>query len=112
MGPLQSTISALSITLVATADVRAFRFVTVNAAEAGAGEAAIGVAKNDEKAGRAFAVDVVGVFDMVAGAAITAGDQVEADADALPIPRTSGVVNGLALTSAANPGDLVKILIK
>ncbi|WP_282093046.1 capsid cement protein [Epibacterium ulvae] len=112
MGALHSTISALSFSVVLTSDVAAKRFVTAAATQAGDGEAAIGVSQYAETAGRAVSVDAVCVVDMVAGAAIPQGVHVQSDANGLPIARTAGVINGLALTAAVNPGDIVKILIK
>lgn len=112
MGPKLTSISVLAITVSLTGSVSAKRFVTVNGAQAGDGEAAIGVARNDEVAGREVTVDAVGVFDMIAGAAIAKGDQVQSDADGKPITKAAGAVNGQALTAAVNPGDIVKILIK
>ncbi len=112
MGPLQSTISVLTISMVAQADVEAIRFVTPASVQAGDGEAVLGVTRNSEKAGRAVAVDVIAVVDMVAGAAIAQGDSVQSNADGLPITKAAGADAGLALTAAANPGDIVKVLIK
>mgnify|MGYP003111725759 CR=1 FL=1 len=112
MAPLQSHISAMTITMALTGDVQANRFVTVAGAQAGAGDAAVGISRNDEVAGRAVAIDVIAVVDMVAGAAIALGARVQSNADGLPITKGAGVDNGLALTAAANAGDIVKILIK
>lgn len=112
MSRLQTHISAMTITMALTADVKAHRFVTAQGAQAGAGDAAVGVARNDEVAGRAVAIDVITVVDMVAGAAISLGARVQSDADGLPITKAAGADNGLALTAAANAGDTVKILIK
>lgn len=112
MGPLQSSISALSITMTAAADVGAMRFVTAANIQAGDGEKVLGVTRYSEKAGRAVAVDVIAVVDMVAGAAIAQGEEVQSNADGLPIPRAAGIAAGSALTAAVNPGDIVKILLK
>lgn len=112
MGPLLSSISVLSLTATATAAVKAKQFVTVAGAPAGAGEAVLGVSQTDAAARAAFAVDAIGVFDMRSGAAIALGAEVQSDADGLPITKAAGVGVGIALTAAANPGDIVKILIK
>ena len=112
MGPLQSHISALSFPIVLTGDAEPIRFVSVLGTQTGDGDGAIGVTRNGEVAGRAVTVDAVGVFDMVSGAAIAKGAEVQSDADGLPITKAAGSVNGLALTAAINPGDIVKILIK
>ncbi len=112
MGQKLSSICALSFTATLTSDVSTHRFVNVNNAQAGDGEAAIGIAANDEKSGRDVSIEAIGVFDMIAGAAIAKGVQVQSDANGQPITKAAGAVNGLTLTAAANPGDIVKILIK
>ena len=127
MGPLQGSISALTITVVATAAVASKQLVGFDGAPAGAGEAVLGVAQTDAAVGDAFAVDVIGVFDLVSGAAVPAGSAVQSDANSKPIVRPEPeeddtddqkaakaalVQVGTALTAATNPGDLVKILIK
>ena len=112
MGPLQSSITALTITIVPEEDVEANRFVTPANLQAGDGDAVLGVTRYGEKAGRAVAVDLVAVVDMVAGAAIAQGAHVQSNADGLPITKAAGSDAGLALTAAANPGDIVKILVK
>ncbi|WP_170433058.1 capsid cement protein [Ruegeria arenilitoris] len=112
MGPLLSSISVLSISVTLTGNVSAHRFVTVNGTQSGDGEAALGVSHNDEVTGRAVAVDIIGVRDMIAGAPIAKGAEVQSDANGQPITKAAGVATGLALTAAANPGDVVKILVK
>ena len=112
MGPLQSSITALTITIVPTADVGASCFVTPANLQAGDGDAVLGITRNAEKAGRPVAVDVVAVRDMVAGGAIAQGARVQSNADGLPITKAAGSDAGLALTAATNPGDIVKVLIK
>ncbi len=112
MGPLQSSISALTITTTATAGVTSRQLVGFDGAPAGDGDTILGVAQTDAAAGAAFAVDVIGVFDLVAGAAIPAGSPVQANANAAPIVKAAGAQIGTALSAAAKPGDIVKILIK
>ncbi len=112
MGPLQGSISALTITCVATAAVSARQLVGFNGAPAVAGGAILGVAQTDAEIGTAFAVDVIGVFDLVAGAAIPAFSAVQAGAGGMPIVQAAGTRIGTALTAAANPGDIVKVIVK
>jgi hypothetical protein len=112
MGPLQGSISALTITAVATAEVASKQLVGFDGAPAGDGDAILGVAQTDAAIGAAFATDVIGVFDLVAGAAIPAFSAVQSNADGAPIVKAAGAQIGTALTAAANPGDIVKILIK
>jgi hypothetical protein len=112
MGPLMSSISTLSVTAVAQGAIEANRFVTVDGMQAGDGEAILGVSQYEAKIGDAVAVDVICVRDMVAGAAIALGAEVQSNATGQPITKAAGQVAGRALTAAANPGDIVKILVK
>jgi uncharacterized protein DUF2190 len=69
-----------------------------------AGDKAVGVSKWDAPA----VGDVVGLFTgnqvipMTAGAAITAGVEVQSDANGNPITLAAGRPNGLAVSTAAN----------
>lgn len=112
MGPLLSSIPVLTLSVTLTGNVTAHRFVTVAAAQAGDGDAALGVSQYDEVTGREVSVDVIGTHDMIAAAAIPLGSEVQSNADGQPIPKAAGATTGIALTAAANPGDVVKILLK
>lgn len=112
MGPLLGSISALAATSVATAAVNSGQFVGFDGAPAGAGDDIFGVAKSDATIGMAFAVDVIGIIDLIAGAAIPAFSAVQSDANGAPVVLAGGTRVGTALTAAANPGDVVKVLIK
>lgn len=111
MSKMLSSISILELTRIAAADISAHGFVGFDGRMAGDGAAVLGVAKTDAKAAAAFGVDVLGAIDMIAGAAISAGDTVQSNAQAQPIPKAAGAPAGVALTDAANPGDVVKILL-
>lgn len=77
----------------------------IQCAQAVAGDKAFGVAGYDAAAiGDSFPVlNGPGmVVPMVAGAAITAGQEVQSDAAANPIPLAAGKSNGMAVNSAAN----------
>ena len=112
MGPLQSTIATLSVTAVATAEIAAKQLVGFDGAPAGDGDPVYGVAQYAAKAGDAFAIDVICITDLVAPAPIPAGSPVQSNADGAPAVKAAGTQIGTAITAAANPGDLVKILIK
>lgn len=107
-----SKISTLALTVTATAVIAADTFVGFNFQTAAAGAAALGVAKADAKAGENVGVDIQGAIDMRAGAAIAAGAEVQVGANGLPITKAAGLAVGRALTAAANPGDIVTILLK
>ncbi len=111
-----------------TAQVEAGRFVKISGAKTthgdysiahcGAGERAIGV--SERKSGPATdpadewtrRVNVFrgGIARVTAGAAITAGDQVQSDADGKAIPLAAGVAIGQAVSTAAN-GAVVEIAL-
>jgi hypothetical protein len=79
-----------------------------------AGDKAFGVTKWDTAA----ADDVVGLFTgnqivpMIAGAAITAGQEIQSDAAGLPIPLAAGKANGLAVSNAAGAATVYIQLYK
>lgn len=112
MGPILSKISVLSDTVVATAGITANQFVGFDGAPAGAGAAVLGVAMTDAAAGDALAIDIIVIRDLIAGGAIPAGSAVQSDANGAPIVKAAGAQAGIALTAAANAGDVVKILVK
>ena len=85
-----------------------FKFVTLEAdgqvdlADA-AGERAIGVLLNKPTAGKAATVAMTGKVMVVAGASVTAGDEIQTDAAGDAITAASGdVVMGYALEDAVD----------
>ena len=97
-------------TYVAGEDLSAaqFKFVTLEAdgeidiADA-AGERALGVLQNQPAAGKAATVCMTGKVMVVAGAAVTAGDEIQTDASGDAIPALAGdVVMGYALEDAVD----------
>lgn len=111
-GKLLSAISVLELTRVATSDVNAHCFVGCDGVMVADGGVVLGVSKTDAKPGDAYGVDVIGAIDMIAGAAIAIGQEVQSNASAQPVPKAAGSRAGIALTGAANPGDIVKVLLK
>lgn len=109
------------------------KFVLVNSsgqvALAGAGGPAIGVLQNKPSAqGHSASVRVLGVSKVVAGAAVTRGDQVASDANGKAATASqantrtddTGVVSdpligsnvlGIALETAAADGDIISVLL-
>jgi len=78
-----------------------------------AGDRAIGVAGWDAS-GSGEVLPVLGpnmVVPMVAGAAITFGNEVQSDAAGLPIPLAAGKSNGIALNSASG-GAIVWVWLR
>lgn len=70
-----------------------------------AGVRAAGVAAWDAALGEIFNVICAGVVPVTAGAAITAGQEVESDATGQAIPLASGKALGVALSGASSGQD-------
>jgi hypothetical protein len=78
---------------------------------AGAGAVVLGVSGYDAALGAGVTVYRKGnVMPVTAGAALTAGQQVQSDANGQAIPLASGVAAGIALADAAN-GTEAKIAL-
>jgi hypothetical protein len=104
------------ITGEATAAVTAKTFLAISGdrtmggniavATAGAGARVFGVAKWDAATGQVVGVArATGVVRVVAGAAITAGVEVQSDAAGHAVPLSSGKPAGLAIATAASGAD-------
>jgi hypothetical protein len=79
---------------------------------AGAGELSLGILQNDPSEGQACDIAVDGVSKAKAGASITLGSLLSANANGQVVPATSGdYVIGIAL-EAASSGDIVSVLIR
>jgi hypothetical protein len=111
--------SVQNITLPAAADLSAqqYRCMTVNAsgqaAVANATALVVGILQNDPgAAGQPATVAYAGASKAVAGASITAGARVTADANGAVIPAAAAgdPVLGVALSNAAS-GDIIPVLI-
>lgn len=91
------------------------RFVKIDSDEkgvkAGAGEAVIGASIVDAAKGEVLEI-ANGIVMVEAGAAITAGSEVQSDANGKAIPLDQGHVAGIAMTNASGDGSLVAVLIK
>jgi predicted RecA/RadA family phage recombinase len=72
----------------------------------------VGVIQNKpQNAGNAATVGIRGVSKVVSDVAITAGDPIFASADGQAAKTGSGPQCGVALTTTANPGELVSVLL-
>jgi hypothetical protein len=101
------------MTVIATAVVSAARFVgMLTGAHCAAGAKAQGVSQFAAAAGEAFTADVLGTSIVEAGGAVAAGAAVEADAQARAITRTTGEINGWAVTGATAAGQKIEVLLK
>lgn len=110
--------SLKSISLEAGADLSAkqylFGVVDSNGklVVAGAKAKVAGVIQNNNIAGEATTVGFQGVSKVKAGAAITAGAEVESDAAGKAVTLTDGKSVGIALESATADGQIISVLLK
>lgn len=100
----------LTDSVQALADIAARRLVGMSGQPAAAGAQVYGVAEADTAAGNMAPVNVLGVLLVEAGAALSAGDELEADAEARAVTKTTGKVAGIALDAATGPGDLIRVV--
>jgi hypothetical protein len=105
-------LSVLSLPVLAAGLLTASRFVKPNGTAAGADDNALGVATTDAAVGDLVAVKALGTAVVEAGAAISAGDTVKADAQGRAIPwETAGARLGIALEAAAAAGQLIEVFL-
>lgn len=72
----------------------------------------IGVMQNKPQgAGQAATVAIAGVSKVVSDVAITAGDSIQVSADGQAAKTGTGPVVGVALSTTANAGELVNVLL-
>lgn len=96
--------------LASGSDLVALRFVGLTGAVTAAGAKALGVCAADTLVGKLSPVHVTGVLLATAGAAITAGTEIEATATGKAIAKTTGASNGFALDAATADGDVIRIV--
>ncbi len=101
----------LALAVKAAGAIARQRFVTHGGVQAGAGVAALGVARTDAVAGQDLTVDVIGTAIVQAGAAIAAGAAVESNAQGQAVPLAAGVKLGRALQAAAAAGQAIEVLL-
>ncbi len=101
-------ILVLSITAAAALTQR--RFIGMDGDVCGAGAKALGAAEFNADAGDQASVNVAGLILVEAGGAITAGAEVESDADGKAIAQSAGVGNGYALDAATTDGDVIRVV--
>ena len=95
-----------------------YRFVKVTGANqcglstAGA-DVSVGVMQNKPQVvGQAATVAIHGVSMVMAGAALDAGDKVEADSEGRAVTVDTGVACGIALAAAGQANELIPVLLQ
>ena len=100
----------LAVTIAAASALSRQRFVNFAGAVPAAGERVLGVANTDYGVGEQAGVNARGELLIEAGAAITAGAEVQTDAQGRAVPKTTGVVAGEARDAATAAGEIIRIL--
>lgn len=92
----------------ATAKSR-FLFVGFDGALPAAAAKSLGVENIDAAIGEARSIMVEGIAIVRAGAAVSVGAAIECDAVGRGITRSAGIINGYALSAAAQADDLIRV---
>ena len=100
----------MTVTIAAAAALARFRFVNFAGAVPAAGERTLGVAVSNFDPVEQAGVATHGELLVEAGAAITAGTEVESDAQGRAVPKTTGVAAGVARDTATAAGEIIRIL--
>lgn len=100
----------MTVTVLAAAALARFRFVTFAGAVPAAGARVMGVAATDFDNGELAGVNTHGELLVEAGAAISAGAEVETDASGRAVTKTTGVAFGVARDAATAAGDIIRVL--
>jgi hypothetical protein len=101
----------LTLSIRATMDLPAYRFVDYQGKPCDANQKALGVCMGKWSSGKYAAIVVLGTAIVEASSNISAGDKVASDANGKAKVATTGAeINGRALNSA-NPGEYVRILL-
>lgn len=100
----------LITSVVAAVELTRRRFVGFDGNVCANGVKALGVAEADTAAGNVAPANVLGVILVEAGAAISAGAEVQSDASGKAITKAAGVSNGIAWDAATAAGDVIRIV--
>lgn len=94
-----------------------YTFVKVTGAHqvgiaSGVDDPIIGVMQNKPQVeGQAATVGIFGVTNMIAGAAVAAGAQVQSDTSGRAITLAAGTKRGVALSASTGAGQLISVLL-
>lgn len=100
----------LTVTVLAAAALARFRFVNFAGAVPAAGARVMGVSATDYDIGEQAGVNTHGELLVEAGAAITAGAEVETDVSGRAITKNTGVAFGVARDAASAAGEIIRVL--
>lgn len=108
---MRQNISILNLPLILTAQVEAYTFVDLSGANATPGGYALGSVITNGEPGDAVTVDVCGTAQVTAGAAISAGAEIQVGPNGKAITKTSGKTVARALEAASGDGSVIEILL-
>ncbi len=100
----------LTTSVLAAASLAQLTFVNYAGGVPTAGQRTLGIANADYDAGEQAGVKTHGELLVVAGGAITAGTEVESDAQGRAVTRSTGVVAGVARDAATAAGDIIRVM--
>jgi hypothetical protein len=100
----------LTTSVMAQENLARFQFVGFDGNVCAAGAKALGVVATNTGVGNMAPAGVLGIFCVIAGAPITVGLDVEADANGNAIPHNTGVVNGVAMDAATVAGNVIRVV--
>ncbi|WP_428243004.1 DUF2190 family protein [Gynuella sp.] len=103
-----SPILVMSIT--ALSDIAQRRFVGLGGDVCAAGAKALGATEFEVAAGEQASVNAIGAILIEAAGAISAGAEVESDANGKAVTLSAGISNGYALDAATADGDIIRIV--
>lgn len=98
---MQSLISLLPLTLIASGAVTGCRWVDSGGARATAADVLHGVARTDAADGETFAADILGVATVEAGAAVSALARVGSDSQGRAVSVTPGKIKQAVIAGSA-----------
>jgi hypothetical protein len=102
----------LITTVTAQADITKNLFIDFDGSLCSAAAKSLGVSNADTVTDDDLPVMTNGIALIYSGAALSAGDPVEADANAKAVTVAAGETNGYALDDASGADELIRVLLK
>jgi hypothetical protein len=100
----------LTTSIMAVTDLAARRLVGFDGNVCASGAKALGVIDAETAADSMAPANVLGVILVEAGAALTAGSEIQSDATGRAIVKSTGAGNGFAWDAATAAGDMIRIV--
>lgn len=100
----------LTTSVIAMVDLPRYRFADFAGGICGAGRRALGTVEVDTVADNMAPISALGICLVITGGAVTAGVEVESDADGCAVTLDAGAANGVAMDGATAAGDVIRIV--